>query len=603
MFKFGKSNNDQSKELIKYLTDSDFSRYQHKDQLNGQASLLNNLMSSWRTFLSDYLGVIKTSESIGKDLENHVSEITEITSGINRAITELTDGNSNVTTQIQYISEQIHQNMELTAEIETEVKEIKNKSEDSLIRLKQGKHQIIEQEVMTKQTIATFNNIRGEVDDLHASATSIMTVIDIINGISEQTNLLALNASIEAARAGDAGRGFAVVADEIRKLSISSKESTETILSRINDIKDKIDDISELVTSNVELIENQKKSIIQTEESFEDISQSIVSIADSVESTTRKVDRIANTSAEINESIQNISGTTEETYAMSEEVNANTAQQNEKLGVISDSTKLMLNRIESIGKELQRFKYTKFAVTISPEHVFQFKLFKRIAEAKLGIAVEGIEMPNAFLFQALADGTVDGTLAPWMPSMTKHRDMFKDHVVEIGANTYGCFMGLTVNGEASVDSIDLLHDKMHLFGHVIYSCRRTTYIGSMIPKLLKEYNLEGVEVVYMDEKELFDLVSKKISKKENVLFTGWKPHYLFGKHNLKILEDKKQLFGIEETMTTFVSKKVYKETPSLVEVLKSFKIDPEGLNAALNMIENGQSYDQVIEHYIKKYEV
>lgn len=601
MFQFGKSSKNQSHEIVELLTKSDFSMYKQADNLSGEKQALYRLMSDWRTFLSDYLGVIKTSESIGTNLENHVVEITEITAGINRAISELTDGNSNVTTQIQYISEQIHQNMLLTAEIESEVQDIKAKSEASLDKLNHGKKQIAQQETMTHQTIETFSNIRGEVNQLHESASSIMSVIDIINGISEQTNLLALNASIEAARAGDAGRGFAVVADEIRKLSISSKESTETILSRINDIKIKIDDIAFLVTNNVELIENQKDSIVQTEESFEQISQSILTIADSVDTTSNKANQISNASTEINESIQNISGITEETYAMSEEVNANTTQQNEKLGVISDSTKLMLSRIETIGKELQRFKYKKFAVTVSPEHVFQFKLFKRLVEDKLGIAVEGIEMPNEFLFQSIADGTVDGTLAPWIPSMTAHRDKFEDKIVDLGANTPECFMGLTVNKNAPVDSIDALKDKMSLFGHVIYSCRRTTYIGSMIPKLLKEYGLEGVEVIYMDEKELFDTVSRKISKKENVLFTGWKPHYLFGKHDLKILVDKKKLFGIEETMTTFVSKQLQKENPELTQLLKEFKVHPNGLNIALNKIENGQAYDTVVDAYINEY--
>jgi aerotaxis receptor len=82
--------------------------------------------------------------------------------------------------------------------------------------------------------------VGSTMGQISSSATRIVDIIGLIDGIAFQTNILALNAAVEAARAGEQGRGFAVVAGEVRSLAQRSASAAREIKALIEDSVQKV---------------------------------------------------------------------------------------------------------------------------------------------------------------------------------------------------------------------------------------------------------------------------------------------------------------------------------------------------------------------------
>jgi aerotaxis receptor len=94
------------------------------------------------------------------------------------------------------------------------------------------------------EQVQQVGNTMGQIS---GSASRIVDIIALIDGIAFQTNILALNAAVEAARAGEQGRGFAVVAGEVRSLAQRSAGAAKEIKALIEDSVHKVGQGNELV--------------------------------------------------------------------------------------------------------------------------------------------------------------------------------------------------------------------------------------------------------------------------------------------------------------------------------------------------------------------
>ena len=155
-------------------------------------------------------------------------------------------------------------------------KEIETKMRDSVNNLTQALSEMagtVDQATKDMTGVADKQaEIVKSTDIINESVEGSLQIIDIIQNIASQTNLLSLNASIEAARAGEAGKGFAVVAEEVRKLALTSTETSEKIATTLNHMSETIKDMVEKTMGINENIESQGAAMEEINANIEELS-------------------------------------------------------------------------------------------------------------------------------------------------------------------------------------------------------------------------------------------------------------------------------------------------------------------------------------------
>jgi methyl-accepting chemotaxis protein len=116
------------------------------------------------------------------------------------------------------------------------------------------------------------DSVVATMGEINASATRIVDIIAVIDGIAFQTNILALNAAVEAARAGEQGRGFAVVASEVGSLAQRSAAAAREIKVLISDSVAKIGAGSALVDEAGTTMRRVVESVRKVEAIMDEIS-------------------------------------------------------------------------------------------------------------------------------------------------------------------------------------------------------------------------------------------------------------------------------------------------------------------------------------------
>ena len=88
---------------------------------------------------------------------------------------------------------------------------------------------------------------------------------------------------------------------------------------------------------------------------------------------------------------------------------------------------------------------------------------------------------------------------------------------------------------------------------------------------VKQYdNLKGWTVETSSSGAMTVALGQAIKKHEPIVITGWTPHWMFAKYDLKYLEDPKKAMGDAEEIHTVVRKGLKEDQPEAYKVLDKF---------------------------------
>jgi glycine betaine/proline transport system substrate-binding protein len=205
----------------------------------------------------------------------------------------------------------------------------------------------------------------------------------------------------------------------------------------------------------------------------------------------------------------------------------------------------------------------------------------------MGYEVNMTPLDNAIMWEAVANGEADGMVAAWLPGThgTQY-EKFKDKVENLGPNLEGgARLGIVVPSYMDVDSIEDLSDQAN---KTIVGIEPGAGVVSAAEKTVEEYpNLSDWNLMTSSGGAMTTELANAVKNEKEIVITGWSPHWMFSRYDLKYLEDPKGTMGGEESIHTMVRHGLKEDMPEVYNVLDNFSWELEDIEGMMLEIENG----------------
>lgn len=227
-------------------------------------------------------------------------------------------------------------------------------------------------------------------------------------------------------------------------------------------------------------------------------------------------------------------------------------------------------------------------------------LWKTILEDE-GYKVELTMLDAAPLFTGLNKGDIDFFMDSWLPiTHETYWKEYKDNLDDYGIWYQGpAKIGLVVPNYVTIDSIEEMKANADKFKSQIIGIDPGAGIMKASDRANKSYEL-GFEIVQGSEPAMMVALGKAYDKNEWIAITGWSPHWMFAKYDLKYLDDPKGEYGEAEEIHTLANKDFTKKHPEVADALKNFKMTDAQIGSLEALIIDGMEPPAAAKKWIEE---
>lgn len=121
-------------------------------------------------------------------------------------------------------------------------------------------------------------------------------------------------------------------------------------------------------------------------------------------------------------------------------------------------------------------------------------------------------------------------------------------------------------------------------------------------KAMSEYDLKDWELVEGSSAAMTAALTQAYKDQKPIIVTGWTPHWMFSKFEMKYLEDPKGVYGADEQIHTIVRKGLKEEQPSAYAFLDKFSWTPADMEKVMLDIADGKKPEEAADAWVKENE-
>ncbi|SFL59415.1 glycine betaine/proline transport system substrate-binding protein [Gracilibacillus orientalis] len=221
---------------------------------------------------------------------------------------------------------------------------------------------------------------------------------------------------------------------------------------------------------------------------------------------------------------------------------------------------------------------TPWTSTVPPTEIAQILL------EDMGYTVEQTQADAGSTYIGLSRGDVDVFMDGWFPVHDVYIEKYSDTIEETAVSYEDADSGLVVPSYMEdVNSIEDLKGMEADMNNELYGIEEGASVTQNIDKLIEDYELD-MKQVNSSEGGMIAQAMRKMESEDPVVFYGWRPHTMFNKLDIKMLEDPQGIFE-SATVQVITNKELQEKAPDAYEFLSNWSIPLDDVEEMILKIE------------------
>ncbi len=238
---------------------------------------------------------------------------------------------------------------------------------------------------------------------------------------------------------------------------------------------------------------------------------------------------------------------------------------------------------------------------------FITKLTAQLIEERMDREVELIQTDIAPQYQGLASGDIDMMMMAWLPGTHEdYMDAVGSDIVSLGILYGYARLGWAVPTYIPEDQLSSIED---LKDDAVRSQLDGTITGidpgagltRLSEQAIEDYGLDGYQLQISSGAGMTAALARAVRRDEWIVVTGWSPHWKFGAHDLRYLEDPRGTLGSFERVHAMSRQGFYQDNPEVALMVSRIHLDLDVLQDAMFYAQEN-SYEEAVTRFIDEHD-
>lgn len=201
-------------------------------------------------------------------------------------------------------------------------------------------------------------------------------------------------------------------------------------------------------------------------------------------------------------------------------------------------------------------------------------------------------------YQEVASEEADVFADAWLPETHKrYFDEHSDALEMIGITYPEARTGFVVPEYSQLNSVADLEN----YPHPIVGIDPGAGVMRKAQAAIDDYSLP-ITLLELSEEEMVEQLADSIKRRKEIVVTGWEPHWIFARYDVRFLEDPDNIFGEREKIYTIAHKNLEEIHPNAVRFFERMQLSESQLNSLVYQVRLNEDPENGVKAWIDQNE-